>query len=490
MKSPHETNILIVDDTPDNLRLLFNLLSEQGYRVRPVPSGPMALGAAQREPPDLILLDIMMPDMDGYAVCKALKADDCTRDIPIIFLSALDQAGDKVKAFAAGGVDYITKPFQAEEVLARVSTHMALQQTQQQLQQQNAQLQQMNIDLKRSIDTLEQRNLEMGLLNRLSTFLQRADSFSEAIELSRPFLRQLFTDHPGALYLLNPDNRILEQVATWGTPVLEKQSIIADTCLAFAGARMNLVEDPTDDLLCEQCSASSPYPYFCVQLITRGEPLGLLHLQNHADGSQQDYDHWQHLAIIVADHLALSLSNLHLRARLREQAIRDPLTGLFNRYYLEETLERELHRVERNEDTIGFIILDIDHFKHYNDTYGHDGGDAVLRVLGALMQKTIRNEDIACRLGGEEFLLILPGASLQATQQRAEALCAAVRDMPITHDEQLLGTITTSVGVACFPEHGTTAETVIAAADGALYLAKATGRNRVVVAEQARKISL
>jgi sigma-B regulation protein RsbU (phosphoserine phosphatase) len=130
-------DILIVDDTPANLRLLSQMLAEQGYRVRPVPDGSLALAAAQAEPPELILLDIRMPGMDGYQVCERLKADDQTRDVPIIFISALHATEDKVRAFVAGGVDYVTKPFQVGEVLARVETHLALRRLQKQLQDAN-----------------------------------------------------------------------------------------------------------------------------------------------------------------------------------------------------------------------------------------------------------------------------------------------------------------------------------------------------------------
>ena len=135
-----ESDILIVDDTPANLQLLSKILSEQGYRVRPVPSGSMALSAARVEPPDLVLLDIRMPEMDGYTVCERLKADEKTRDTPIIFISALDATQEKVRAFRVGGLDYITKPFQVEEVLARVETHLALRKLQTQLQEANSKM--------------------------------------------------------------------------------------------------------------------------------------------------------------------------------------------------------------------------------------------------------------------------------------------------------------------------------------------------------------
>jgi sigma-B regulation protein RsbU (phosphoserine phosphatase) len=146
-----KADILIVDDTPANLHLLSRMLAEQGYRARPVPDGPLALAAVQAESPDLILLDIRMPDMDGYQVCEHLKRDAETRDIPIIFISALDATQDKVRAFTVGGVDYVTKPFQCEEVLARVETHLALRRLTQQLQDANKQLQEANSKMEREL---------------------------------------------------------------------------------------------------------------------------------------------------------------------------------------------------------------------------------------------------------------------------------------------------------------------------------------------------
>jgi len=149
--SVQKADVLIVDDTPANLHLLSKILAEQGYRVRPVPDGSLALAAAQAEAPDLILLDIRMPEMDGYQVCEHLKGDAKTRDIPIIFISALDATQDKVKAFTVGGVDYITKPFQCEEVLARVETHLALRRLTQQLQAANKQLEKANSKMEREL---------------------------------------------------------------------------------------------------------------------------------------------------------------------------------------------------------------------------------------------------------------------------------------------------------------------------------------------------
>lgn len=158
-----QANILVVDDTPENLRVLVQLLQKQGHRVRPVPDGVHALATVLKQPPDLILLDIMMPVMDGFEVCRQLKADDRSRDIPIIFISALDETLDKIRAFSMGGVDYITKPFQAEEVLARVDTHLTLRRLRQELQQKNRALQAANETLEEKVQA---RTVELAQANR------------------------------------------------------------------------------------------------------------------------------------------------------------------------------------------------------------------------------------------------------------------------------------------------------------------------------------
>ena len=172
------------------------------------------------------------------------------------------------------------------------------------------------------------------------------------------------------------------------------------------------------------------------------------------------------------------------REELRLQAIRDPLTGLFNRRYMEESLQRELHRAARNNFPLGAVMIDLDHFKRLNDTWGHEAGDAVLREFGNLLTNWSRGEDIACRYGGEEFTLILTAAASEATRLRTEQFREAARGLEIRHDGRSLGGITVSAGVAAFPEHGFTAGEILRAADEALYQAKARGRDRVVVSQR------
>jgi diguanylate cyclase (GGDEF)-like protein len=188
------------------------------------------------------------------------------------------------------------------------------------------------------------------------------------------------------------------------------------------------------------------------------------------------------LARTVADHICLAISNLRLQETLRGQSIRDPLTGLFNRRYLEVSLEREMLRAMRGHNSVGAVMMDIDHFKHFNDTYGHDAGDTLLREVGRCLQEHIRGGDIACRFGGEEFILIFPEASLEDTICRAEAIRETVKHLDVTHRGQHLDSVTLSLGVAAFPEHGDTADGIVHSADEALYRAKRAGRDQVICA--------
>jgi diguanylate cyclase (GGDEF)-like protein len=221
----------------------------------------------------------------------------------------------------------------------------------------------------------------------------------------------------------------------------------------------------------------------CLPLVAKGDILGLLHLRFRPAAPVTDSRTMadvKETAAILAEYLALSIANIRLWERLTDQSIRDPLTGVFNRRYMEEALQREIMRASMGQTRVGIIMADIDHFKGFNDTYGHRAGDELLVKLADLFRFELRGSDIVCRYGGEEFVLILPAASTEGTLRRAEHIRDAVKSMRVYFREQLLPSITLSMGIATYPDHGHDFNDLLQIADSALYRAKEGGRDRVV----------
>lgn len=337
-------DILIVDDTLPNLEILSTMLTDQGYEVRPARNGALALKFARTAPPDLILLDIIMPDMDGYEVCKALKADAGTRDIPVIFISALSNAFDKVKAFSVGGVDYVTKPFQQEEVLARLETHLMIRRQQQHIQEQNTALETQNQTLRELNTTLQQEITER---RRVEAELEKA-------------------------------NQELQRLASL-----------------------------------------------------------------------------------------------------------DGLTQVGNRRQFDEYLLREWKREAREQNPLSLIFCDIDYFKRYNDTYGHQAGDECLkRIAQSISHAVKRPADLVARYGGEEFAVILPNTGAEGAMHVARDIQKEIRQLEIPHAQSSVSRyVTLSIGVfSVVPHAGHSPESLVRAADKALYQVKEQGRNAVIFA--------
>ena len=351
-------------------------------------------------------------------------------------------------------------------------------------------LQQANEKLTRWVDELEQRTQEISLLSEMGGLLQTCLTADEVYVVVAQSVQQLFSSESGAVYTFNTLRHSLEAVTAWGGFQPDEHALPPSDCWALRRGRTHMVTNPGLELLCYHLSSPLPSAYICVPMMAQGEMLGLLHLQFNPDraGRPEDLqrileEHKQPLAMAVAENIAFSLANLKLHETLYIQSTHDPLTGLFNRRNMEETLDRELHRMARKGRSLGIIMLDLDHFKKFNDTFGHQAGDALLRELGAFLQKNIRGEDFACRYGGEEFVIILPETPLEITLQRAEKLRKDVGQLAISYRGQALGAITLSLGAAGFPEHGSTSEAILRAADSALYSAKAGGRDQVVTAQ-------
>jgi len=331
------------------------------------------------------------------------------------------------------------------------------------------------------VKELEQHNREITLLNELGTQLHTCLTVEEAYTAIADYAQLLFPAEAGALHAMSASRTSLELVTAWGDfPQGGGYVFAPDECWGLRRGRMHVVEDPRFGQVCQHLGDSVSTSCLCVPLMAQGEALGLLHLQKRVypagprahTAREPLTESKQRLALTVAELIALALANLKLRETLRIQSSRDPLTNLFNRRYLEETLERELRRADRKERPLGIILLDLDDFERFNDAFGHDAGDALLREAGRFLQKHIRGEDVAGRYNGEEFLLILPEASREVSQQRAEKLQEAFTQLTLEHRGQSLKSVTVSAGVAVFPEHGATVQAILQAAETALYRAK------------------
>ena len=340
---------------------------------------------------------------------------------------------------------------------------------------------------------LERMNVEMKLHSEMNDLLQTCRSLDEAFKVAGRYGHRLFPSDCGAIYVISHSRTVVEAVSTWGDPAPEITVFGPEDCWALRRGRTHVVEEATVGLSCGHLAPAERGGSLCVPMMAHGEAIGMLHLRSQPAESLDALapaalpEAKQRLAHTVAEHIALAFANLRLRETLRVQSVRDPLTGLFNRRYMEESLERELRRSARHHRQLAVLFLDLDHFKTFNDTFGHGAGDTLLRELGHFLQTHVRGEDIACRYGGEEFALILPDTESASTLRRADELREQVRSIQVDHHGHSLGAVSISIGIALYPDHGSSSEQLMAAADDALYQAKARGRNRVEMAETATR---
>jgi diguanylate cyclase (GGDEF)-like protein/PAS domain S-box-containing protein len=348
--------------------------------------------------------------------------------------------------------------------------------------QAEAALQEANEQLILSLVKLEEHNRELVVLTEMGDMLQISTSIEETYAIVASFAQKLFPDCSGALYLADPTLSWFNPASAWGELSKNELPFSTDMCWALRRGQVHSAAIARNELDCQHVSILALPDYthsICVPMQAQGEVIGLFHLQSKAQPLPRGLDQ---LAVTVAEHVTLSLSNLMLRNNLRSQSIRDPLTGVFNRRYLEEAFTHELYRAIRRSQSIGVILLDVDHFKTINDTFGHTYGDRLLKALAGYLNNRLRGEDILCRYGGEEFIIILPDTNLEHAIQLAEKLRQEIQVIEPELTLQPMEPIHLSLGVAAFPEHGRNAEELIKAADWALYQAKQKGRDRVISA--------
>lgn len=337
------------------------------------------------------------------------------------------------------------------------------------------------------VKELEHRTKQITALNEMGALLQCSGTVQEACVVVADCVQKLFPGAPsGALYLFRSSRDLVEAAIRWG-----KQDTLAPTfppsacwCLRRGQPHWSI-----DAVSCLHLTTSPTLERICVPMVAQGNTIGVLHLEFEDSTRPESHsgtlgfrESRQQLAISVASQIALSLASLQLRDTLREQSIRDPLTRLFNRRFLEESLERELQLATRKKQAIAIIFVDLDHFKRFNDTFGHDAGDMVLQSLADLLRTFFRATDICCRFGGEEFAIILPESSAQDAATRANVLRSKVKSLRLQYKQQNLGSLSLSAGVAAFPEHAAASDELLTIADQCLYESKARGRDVVTVA--------
>lgn len=325
---------------------------------------------------------------------------------------------------------------------------------------------------------------ELSQLGRYGNLLHGCTDLAEILQISQQLLAQLLPDSAGTIYPLIDGEGLAEATHLWGIHIgnTKAQAHHGD-CWAVQRKRVHLSHSDAPGSACahiELPEASDVLSSACIPLTAQGKSLGWLYLSTSGHGSFPKLA----VAIAAAEQLSLALANLKLRQHLRDLSVRDPLTSLFNRRYLTESLGREMARCKRRKLSLAVLMLDLDHFKIFNDTLGHQAGDTMLIAFARLLQSSVRNEDIACRLGGEEFILIMPEMDEEVAIVRANELLQATRELSVMHDGELLPQITASIGIAVFPDHSSDADQLIGSADTALYQAKRSGRDKYALAEK------
>jgi diguanylate cyclase (GGDEF)-like protein/PAS domain S-box-containing protein len=323
-------------------------------------------------------------------------------------------------------------------------------------------------------------------LSELGDSLQSCQTVEEAYKMSQNSLSGILGSRAGALCILNPSRDLVECVASWNDCSTTEPVFRPDDCWALR--RGKPYGGPGSPLPCSHVHVPNVTKYLCVPLAAQGETLGVLYVEDTASLrlSSPQLVQFEQAALnrranAVAERVSLALANLKLRELLRNQSIRDPLTGLYNRRYLEESLNRETHRANRTGRTVSLVMLDLDHFKHFNDTFGHQVGDILLKEVAGVIKGRVRAGDLACRYGGEEFSLIVAEVDTEGTHKCVESIRESIKHLSLHHRGQTLGTITVSAGIATYPAHAENSEDLIRAADDALYQAKKAGRDRIVI---------
>ncbi len=430
--------ILVVDDSASMRAVVVDHLEDAGYQVVVAQGGEEALKRAALIQPDLVLLDVMMPGIDGFETCRRLKADKATQHIPVIFMTALTETDDKIAAFQAGGVDYVSKPFQVEELLARVRTHLALQATQRRLLNKNVAL---------KAEIAARRNAEAALQRSEVSYRRLFETAHDGIVLLDFESGRITAANPAVVDMLGYDRGDLVGQKLWEA---EPFNTVQACRTTFAK-------------LGRQDSVRSDH---WVLTTNRGKAVDVEMISNHYKADGVD---------IVQCNLRNITERKQAEARIQYMAMHDALTGLPNRTLLKDRLGQAIAQAQRNGTQVAVLMLDLDHFKIINDSLGHHVGDLLLQAVAQRLQLSLRECDTAARLGGDEFVIALSNVTAAEHVETVARKVLAALIKPFEIDDRKLY-IGCSIGIAHFPADGEDSGLLLRAADTAMYDAKKGGR--------------
>ncbi|MCG9546456.1 diguanylate cyclase [Vibrio sp. Isolate33] len=332
---------------------------------------------------------------------------------------------------------------------------------------------------KKQDERIRQRTHEIELMHRLANMLAACNNMVEAQQIVSDILPRILGNVNGSVSLMRASRNQLITQLDWGDTWPGSASFAPEECWSLRKGRAHQSNDDFHSLTCGHMHEMENNQTLCIPLTAHGNTIGIMHLYFGVGDIKID-PITEQLAFSVSEHLGLALANLSLQEKLRSQALSDPLTGLFNRRFFEQKLEEHSMNSATSEQPLSLLMLDLDHFKRFNDNFGHDAGDFVLKEISALLKQSVSEDEIACRLGGEELAVLLPHYTMQQATEFGQTLCDAVRSMHLEHKGLSLGQLGVSIGVATYPKPASDTESLVKMADNALYMAKDMGRSRVV----------
>lgn len=335
---------------------------------------------------------------------------------------------------------------------------------------------------------IDKSTRDIELLRQLANMLAACKDLNEAQLVVKDLVPRLLGNVSGCISIMRESQNLLEVEITWGEVWPAAKSFSPKDCWAMKKGKPHLTQDENQNLSCAHMGElAKGHNTLCIPLTAHGNSIGILHL-NFSDSVPHVSNEAKQLALTLAEHLGLAFANLQLQEKLRSQALRDPLTGLYNRRYFEDKLESEWSKARQNTTSLSIIMLDLDHFKRFNDNFGHDSGDYVLKEVGNLVGFLINEQSKICRLGGEEFAVVYPNASSEEAMALAEKIVEEVRRLHLTNQGVSLGQLGISAGIATYPEQKVTSDKLLKLADIALYKAKKNGRSKAMHVSQIENI--